>query len=180
MRRVSVLFAILVSHGCASNASTTAEAPAVSTGGDQAAAAAAADSNETPSQSAKVEAGPVAEANPGPLPESLDAGTIARGDLEGVLAEGIGRFLQKVSMQAHRPQGRFEGWMLQSVFTQHPSWRQGCVLREGDVVLRVNNQSVERPEQFAAVWQSLSSAGEIAIDVVRDGHGSRVRYLIVD
>ena len=34
----------------------------------------------------------------------------------------------------------------------------GCALRPGDVVTRVNDRPVERPDQFIAVWDSLSTA----------------------
>jgi len=186
MRPLSILATLItaLTVGCAAGAAVTTETEpaAPSAGGEQAAQTAPATTSEgeAPPQTATTATAPTEPSPAEPLPESLDAGSISRADLKRVLDEGIGMFLQKVSMEAHRPSGRFEGWMLQALFTKQPTWRAACVLREGDVVLRVNNQSVERPEQFAGVWQSLASAGEIAIDVVRDGRGSRVRYLIVD
>ena len=177
MRLLPILLAAATLLGCAANA---AVAPASQPQVAEAEAAPAPAPTPQPATAPEPAQAQTAPAKPGPLPESMQAGNISRADLTTVLEEGVGRFLQKLSMEAHRPRGRFEGWLLQSIFDGQPNWQQGCVLRPGDVVVRINNQSVERPEQFMAVWQSLASAGEIAIDVKRGGKGSRVRYLIVD
>jgi type II secretory pathway component PulC len=54
------------------------------------------------------------------------------------------------------------------------------VLRPGDTVSRVNGRSVERPEEFKLVWDSLKGARELVLDIVREGHPSRLHYAIAD
>jgi hypothetical protein len=54
------------------------------------------------------------------------------------------------------------------------------VLRAGDMVMRVNGHSIERPEQFTNVWESMRTSGELVLDIRREGRDSRVRYLVTD
>lgn len=136
---------------------------------------------EAPAAEAPVGAAATRLPSPPPaLPAEVHGGTIARTALQAVLAQGVGRFLQRVRVEAQRSDGRFEGWRLHALFESEPALREASLLRPGDLVLRVNNHSVQRPEQFLAVWESLATAGEINIDVVRGGQPSRVRYQISD
>ncbi|MFI5307491.1 MAG: hypothetical protein ACHQ53_09075 [Polyangiales bacterium] len=113
------------------------------------------------------------------LPDEVDAGSIGRSALAGVLSGGIGRFLQRMHAEPHLEQGRFVGWRLLSLFEGEPA-SPAVVLRAGDTVMRVNGQSIERPEQFKNVWDSLSTSSELVLDIDRAGKRSQVRYKIVD
>jgi hypothetical protein len=119
-----------------------------------------------------------APAAPG-APERLDGGEIPRATLLAVLSNGIGRFLQKVRAEAHLVAGRFLGWRLLALFENEPAIRVR-VLQPGDTVLRVNGQSIERPEQFKNVWDSMATESELVLLVERAGKRSEVRYRIVD
>jgi hypothetical protein len=110
-----------------------------------------------------------------PLPTTQDGGDIPRTTLAAVLDAGIGRFLQQVQTEPHLEQGRFVGWRLLT-----PIPPEGGALRPGDTVVRVNGQSIERPEQFKNVWDSMATSSELVLDVLRGEHRGQVRYEIVD
>ncbi|MDD9934451.1 MAG: hypothetical protein OXT09_12655 [Myxococcales bacterium] len=109
-----------------------------------------------------------------PLPGSLDGGEIPRSELFAVLADGIGHFLRKVRTEPHLTGGRFVGWRLLTLPVEEGA------LRLGDTVLRVNGQSIERPEQFKNVWDSMATSSELVLDVRRAGKDGKVRFKIVD
>ena len=114
---------------------------------------------------------------PPPLPARLQAGDIAREDLLQVLEAGVPKFLSQVEVRAEKQGGRFVGWRLMAVEFESSS---NTVLRPGDLVLRVNQHSLERPEQFMQVWESLQGATEIVIEIVRGDQPSEIRFTIKD
>jgi len=119
-----------------------------------------------------------AEAAPAALPPSFDAGEIRRDKLMAVLAAGPGRFLQRVKVKkASDAQGRFAGWQIVQLFPGEAD--AASVIIPGDTLIRVNGQSVERPEQFKNVWDSLALSSELVLTVRRSGQQSDVRYRIV-
>jgi type II secretory pathway component PulC len=113
------------------------------------------------------------------LATELQAGSITRSELRAELANGIGRFLQNVRVQAVLSHGEFLGWRLLALFPKRPDVHVQ-VLKAGDVLLRINGESIERPESFKAVFDSLTNAKELVLDIERDGQASTLRYSIVD
>jgi type II secretory pathway component PulC len=107
----------------------------------------------------------------------VNAGTISRAELKAQLALGIGRFLQQVRSEPALVQGRWTGWRLLSLFANRADVRVR-VLRVGDTVSRVNGQSIERPEDFKAVWDTLADAKELVLDIEHEGKPSKLRYAI--
>jgi type II secretory pathway component PulC len=165
------LLGVLLIVGCgastsqqASTAKKTAPAPAV-----------------TPATEPEPAPAPTAtQAAPAPatLPASLEAGEIRREALLKVISAGPGRFLQRVRVKrVLDDKGRFAGWQLVQVFPGEGD--VSSPLRPGDTLLRVNGQSVERPEQFKSVWDSLALSSELVLTVRRGGQQSDVRYRIV-
>lgn len=121
---------------------------------------------------------PQLDASAQPLPASVDAGEIQREKLMAVLAAGPGRFLQRIKVQRDLDaQGRFAGWKLVQIFPGEADIRTPLV--PGDTLLRVNGQSVERPEQFKSLWDSLALSSELVLTVRRGVTQSDVRYRIV-
>ena len=112
-----------------------------------------------------------------PLPIELNAGVISRAALDAELASGIGRFLQQVKTTPNVVRGRFVGWRVLALFPNRSDIRVS-VLRPGDTVTKNNGQSVERPEQFKALWDGMAKANELILDIQRDGRASRLRYTI--
>lgn len=111
------------------------------------------------------------------LADDIDGGTIPRWRMQAELNRGIGRFLREVHVHRVLSHGHFVGWKLLSLFASRAEVRvQG--VKTGDVLLRVNGASVERPEAFKAVWDGLRSADEITLDIERAGQPTRVHYKI--
>ena len=113
------------------------------------------------------------------LAVEVNAGVISRASLRAELARGIGRFLREVRTEPAFSRGRFVGWRVLELFPKRPEIRVQ-VLRPGDTVVRVNGRSVERPEEFKQVWDSLADAREIVLEIVRDARPSKLRYTIAD
>jgi type II secretory pathway component PulC len=117
-------------------------------------------------------------AAPATLPPSLEAGEIRREVLLKVLSAGPGRFLQRVKVaRVLDDKGRFAGWQIVQLFPGEGDVSSPLV--PGDTLLRVNGQSVERPEQFKSLWDSLALSSELVLTVRRAGQQSDVRYRIV-
>lgn len=91
---------------------------------------------------------------------------------------GLGRFLQKVEIEADVREGKFQGFRIVR-FTQPEEWR-GVGLQVGDVVKKVNEQPIERPEQAYAVFASLKTASNLDVSYERDGKPMRLSLPIVD
>lgn len=109
----------------------------------------------------------------------LQAGSITRAALRAELSRGIGRFLQNVKTEAVLSHGHFVGWRLLALFPKRTDVHvQG--VKQGDVLITVNGQSVERPEDFKSVWDSLGTAKELVLGIERDGQPSTLRYNIID
>jgi hypothetical protein len=113
----------------------------------------------------------------GKLPPVIDGQDIPRPVLLAVLSGGVGRFLQHVQVEPALDRGRFVGWRLVRVFDAAQAGPAG--LRPGDTVLRVNGQSIERPEQFKNVWDSLATESLLILQVERGGQRSEIRHRIL-
>ena len=113
----------------------------------------------------------------GKLPSVIDGQDIPRPALLAVLSGGVGRFLQTIRVEPSLERGRFTGWRLLRVFDAAQAGPAG--LRPGDVVQRVNGQSIERPEQFKNVWDSLATESLLILQVERGGQRSEIRHRIL-
>ena len=109
----------------------------------------------------------------------VTAGEIQRAQLLPVLDDGLGRFLQNVRTDPAFHKGAFVGFRIVSFFPDDPVFAS-LDLRPGDTVTRVNGQSIERPEQAAAVWESLRSASNLVVHYRRGDVERALRFRIVD
>jgi len=115
---------------------------------------------------------------PAPAAPTLSPpGTITRGELVRVLDAAPGMFLQHVDSEPRFSGGHFHGWRLVTFFPGDARFR-GVDLRAGDVVVRVNGNTVERPEQLLQLWQALRTASELVVDVERAGTPRSLRWTI--
>ena len=115
-----------------------------------------------------------------PLADDVDGGEISRATVIAVLSQGIGRFLQRVRTEPVLSAGRFSGWRILSFPAGGAPGLHSGALLEGDTVLRVNGHSIERPEQFKNVWDSMATESQVVLLVQRAGKQGQVRYRIVD
>jgi S1-C subfamily serine protease len=120
----------------------------------------------------------VAEAETPPPPPERQ-GEIVRAELVSVLDAGLGRFLGGVRVEAALTEGRFDGYRVVSIYPEDPRFAD-LPLQAGDVIVRVNGEPIERPEQAFLVWNGLRVASELMIEYVRGGERRELRYVIVD
>lgn len=114
-----------------------------------------------------------------PAAERLSTGTIDRAELVPWLSAGLGRFLQRVEVEAVTEGGKFVGFRIVAIDAQGTGLEKVDLL-PGDVITSVNQQPVERPEQATQVWESLKSAPELVVHYLRDGQVRQLHFTIVD
>ena len=105
---------------------------------------------------------------------------IERKALHEALAKGASQFIRQVGVRpVVTSDERFFGFQVMSLF---PEWASAETLpvRVGDIIQTVNGRSIERPEQFMAVWESLASASYLSLQLVRDREQLMVTWLIRD
>lgn len=105
---------------------------------------------------------------------------LARSELLAVLDAGLGRFLGRVGTEPARDGEAFVGFRVVSLDDALRAADADGGVREGDVIVRVNGQPIERPEQALAVWEGLRVASTVAIEYLRAGERREVRFAIVD
>jgi type II secretory pathway component PulC len=110
---------------------------------------------------------------PAPAPTSSAPGTIRRATLEAYLSRGAQSFISQVRTRPAFIRGRFYGWRIVSYAGPGP-------IHEGDVIHRVNGQSIERPEQFMQVWNGLSGSQRLTVKLFRKGRPLLLSYDIID
>lgn len=103
---------------------------------------------------------------------------IHRAALDEVLDRGLGAFLSRVGTEASLDGGRFVGFRL--VDLRDAALFEGVDIHAGDVLVAVNGQAIERPEQAFTAWTGLRVASEITLAVIRDGARYDLRFPIVD
>ncbi len=119
---------------------------------------------------------PIAAAPPPPV--EVHEPMIARAALDEVLDAGLGAFLGRVTTAPHMDGSHFVGFEI--VELRDAPLFEGVDLRPGDVVLAVNGQSIERPDDAFTAWTGLRVASEITIAVLRGGERRDLRFPIVD
>jgi type II secretory pathway component PulC len=105
---------------------------------------------------------------------------ISRGELNRVLSDGPGRFLQRMPVMPHRIKGRFAGFRVLAVYgkSQRPTSRTRGI-RVGDVVTAVNGVRIVRPADLMRVWSGLKTARYLKVDIIRRNRHRSIVYPIV-
>lgn len=117
------------------------------------------------------------EPPPAPEPAAIGGGPIARAELTEVLDAGPGRFLAGIEVEPVFVERRFDGWRL-LVFSPRDPRIGAAPLGPGDVIRRVNDKPIGRPEQLQTVWDELRTADELVIEGLRAGAPFELRYVI--
>lgn len=138
-------------------------------------AASSADSAPEPAAAAKQPTPPEPEATPRP------PRTIYRSELERATSRGPGYLLQQLAPQPYRPAGRFQGWRITSLFPDDPALcASPCDLAVGDIIITVNGNNLERPEQLSQLFEKLPDLEQLEVHSVRDGKSRKVTYSVLD
>lgn len=113
-------------------------------------------------------AAPIAPASDGYL------GVVERAGLVAIVEQGLGRMLARLKLSPVMEGKRFRGFRVSAL---DPQWAE-CGLQVGDVLLRLNAQPIERPEQAMVAFESLRVASEIAVELQRSGEKMVLRYRV--
>jgi hypothetical protein len=108
-------------------------------------------------------------------PEDHTPLVVTRSMLRATVERGLGAFLSYVTVSPVLNRGRFVGFRLDSVHSLARLNAAGIDLRIGDVVMRVNGQSIERPEYAQRVFQEIAERDDVVIEVLRRSTPTVVR-----
>ena len=101
-------------------------------------------------------------------------GVIDRAGLTSIVEQGLGRLLGRLQLSPDLNGTRFRGFRIVAL---DPAWSGSGVLT-GDIIMRLNGQPIERPEQAMLAFDALRVASEVAVEIVRDGKPMRLRYRV--
>jgi len=130
---------------------------------------------------------PVAATSPAPAPPAppptcdmfVKPGVLRRAALLRLIDAGLPRWLQGVEGDRKLANHRFQGWVVRSLYPDHPCYKD-VDLRAGDVVQKVSGKSIERPEQAFEVLQGLRTAPAIVVDYLREGQPRQLSIPVAD
>jgi S1-C subfamily serine protease len=105
-------------------------------------------------------------------------GSLFRDDVAATVDQGLGYFLQRVSVDAEVVDGKFHGFRI--VELRPLEYWQGVDLRPGDVVTMVNGMSIERDIDAYQAFQSLRTAQALRVTFLRGGTTHELVYSIID
>ena len=89
---------------------------------------------------------------------------VAQAELQRVLDAGPGPILRGLEIKPHIVEQRFIGWEIVR-FMPCETRFDDLDLRPGDVVGRINQRQIIRPEHLADVWAELRTARVITVEV---------------
>lgn len=127
----------------------------------------------TPPAAAVGTAGPPAPASQPAIELSL-----TREAFDAAIARGPQRIVASVEVRPALDRGRFLGFQIVR-FTPDGDLRECASLLPGDVVVSVNRESLERPEQFMRAWDVVKGATAIEVEVLRTGQRLVYRWSVV-
>ncbi len=111
-----------------------------------------------------------------PVAPKAAAAEIIRSDLDGVLKQGPGIYIQQIEIEAvvDDTTGLLRGW-------QVLRWPFASIdLRVGDVVLQVNGLVIMRPDDVSTLWETLAAADSVDLLIERDGEKATLRHPIIE
>jgi len=92
--------------------------------------------------------------------------------------QGLGSFLQKLRVKPALEDGKFSGFRV--VELREPAFWANVDLRLGDVIKSVNGMPIERDTQAYAAFESLRKAGELEVELAREGNPHTLSYRILE
>jgi S1-C subfamily serine protease len=122
-------------------------------------------------------AAPSADATLPKTKPTAPPGSLWREDVNFAVDEGLGYFLQRVSVEPEIIAGKFQGFRI--VDLRPTDFWQGVDLKPGDVVTQVNGMPIERDIDAYEAFQSLRAAPALRVSLVRGGMKRELVYSIV-
>ena len=99
--------------------------------------------------------------------ESDEDGNLLASNSEEGQSNSLGVVVEQINENRRRALGDPEGGVIVSRIESDAAFRAG--LRTGDVILTINNESIEDPESFEQIAQSLPEDKAVALRVMREG-----------
>jgi hypothetical protein len=121
---------------------------------------------------------PAESAEAAPKKPLAPPGSLWREDVNFTVDEGLGYFLQRVSVEPELIAGKFQGFRI--VDLRPAEFWRGVDLRPGDVVTRVNGMPIERDIDAYEAFQSLRAASALRVSILRGGERRELVYAIVE
>jgi type II secretory pathway component PulC len=110
-----------------------------------------------------------------PDPARLVEDSVGRAEAEAVFAQGPHAVVAALAVEPAFERKRFVGFRILRVASRSPfAGRDG--VRPGDVVMRVNGEPLERPDQFMRAWEVARAAAVIEVRLRRAGEDLRMRW----
>ncbi len=104
--------------------------------------------------------------------------TIYRSELTPLLERGLQPLIAELDLRPVVEDGaRFLGWRVLFLKPQKSPFKESSV-RPGDIVKRVNEEPIERPDQMMKVWKSLATADQLKFSILRGGVPMEITYQI--
>jgi len=161
--RTSILMAGLLALGCA----TAAPMPPVA-------------DEPTPVRAPEPVAAPAPPPPPAVCTSFARPGVLKRSLVVRTVGDGIGRWLHGgVVVDPFMQKGRFRGWIVRKLYPDDPCYRE-VDLRPGDVVLRVNGKTLERPEQAKETFDGVARAPALVVEFTRAGAPMKLTFQIAE
>lgn len=89
-----------------------------------------------------------------------------------LVKKGAQPFIRRVSVRPAFKARRFYGWRVLS-------YSGPGKVRVGDIIMRINNKTIEKPKEVMDVWDSLCKAKSFKVDLFREGKVERFDIPIV-
>ncbi len=105
-------------------------------------------------------------------------GELERAVVERVLAGGPQKFIASLRLAPHMNGKRFVGFRIDGFAADSPLVNGGAV-QPGDVVLRVNREPVERPDQFMRAWEVVGGADRLEVELLRGTQRYLYRWTLI-
>jgi type II secretory pathway component PulC len=102
---------------------------------------------------------------------------ITRSAFDAAIARGPQRIVASVEVRPGLDRGRFQGFQIVR-FLPDGDLRDCTSLLPGDVIVSVNRESLERPEQFMRAWEVVKTAAAVEVEVLRAGQRLVYRWKI--
>ncbi len=112
-------------------------------------------------------------------PPDAVSNAITRRELLGFLDRGPRHALTLVEVQPAFQGQKFVGYQVMAL--SHDGEKSfGNALHRGDVILKINQHSIARPEDYMNVWQGLKKADRISVTVLRAGQEVAMSWPVID
>ena len=92
--------------------------------------------------------------------------SMSRATFDEVIELGPQRFIATLRLDPHMEKGRFLGWRIIG-FAATSRLANSQNIFAGDTIISVNDEPLERPEQFMRAWEVVRNAAEVKVTLIR-------------